>query len=161
MSRPDTESFSETVELCLERNREKLGALLPLLHDVQEELGYVPPSTIPQIAAGLELSRAEVQGVIDFYHDFRTTPPGRYVIQICRAEACQAMGAVALEQHVSERLGVGMGETASNGRYTLEPVYCLGNCACSPSIMINQSLHARVNADRFDEIMNEMELHSR
>ena len=161
MSRPDTESFTEIVEQCLERNRDKLGALMPLLHDVQEEIGYIPPSVIPQIAAGLELSRAEVQGVIDFYHDFRTRPAGRYVIQICRAEACQAMGAGALEQHVSKRLGVGMGETASSGRYTLEPVYCLGNCACSPSMMINQSLHARVSAQMFDEIMDELELHSR
>ncbi|MDR3415297.1 MAG: formate dehydrogenase subunit gamma [Nevskia sp.] len=135
------------------RLRELPGALLPVLHAVQDALGYIPPDAVPLIAAELNLSRAEVHGVISFYHYFRSAPPGRHVLQICRAEACQAVGAVALEKHARDRLGIGFHQTTADGRFTLEPVYCLGNCACGPSLMVDQELHARVNAQEFDTLL--------
>ena len=128
------------------------GPLLPVLHAIQDRLGWVPPRTVPLIASELNLSRAEVHGVISFYHYFRPTRPGRQVIYLCRAEACQAVGAVALEAHARWRLGVELHGTSADGRYTLEPVYCLGNCACGPSLLIDGQLHARVTPERFDEL---------
>ena len=127
-------------------------ALLEILHDVQRELDCIPRDAVPLISKALNLSRAEIQGVIGFYHDFRTAPPGRIVIQVCRAEACQAMGVRELEAHIHARLGVHYHETTTDGRYTLEPVYCLGNCACTPSLRIGDTIHARVTAERFDEL---------
>ncbi len=132
------------------------GALLPLLHAIQGELGYVPDSAVPIIAKGLNLSRAEVHGVISFYHDFKTHPVGRHTVQICRAEACQSMGSRQLEAHAKQALGVDYGETTADGAITLEPVYCLGNCACSPSVRINDDIFARVDADRFDQLISEL-----
>jgi len=129
------------------------GALLPILHGVQDALGYVPPGAVALIATELNLTRAEVHGVVTFYHYFRTTRPGRQVLQLCRAEACQALGAAALERHAKQRLGVDFHGTTADGRYTLEPVYCLGNCACGPSLMLGQELHGRVSAERFDALV--------
>jgi formate dehydrogenase subunit gamma len=137
------------------RLRELPGALLPVLHGVQQALGYVPAGAVSLIAAELNLSRAEVHGVVSFYHTFRTTPPGKQVLQLCRAEACQAVGAAALERHVKGRLGVDYHHTSADGRYTLEPVYCLGNCACGPSLMLDGELHGMVDAQAFDELMAE------
>jgi formate dehydrogenase subunit gamma len=105
----------------------------------------------------LSLSRTEVHGVLSFYHDFRCEPAGEHIIHLCRAEACQAMGARDLEQHVQERLGIGFGETTANGMFTLEPVYCLGNCACSPSIRINDEVYARVSGSTFDDLVARLE----
>ncbi len=133
---------------------DKPGALMPVLHAVQERVGYIPPAAVPSIARGLNLSRAEVHGVISFYHDFRTERPGRKIIRVCRAESCQAMGAVALAAHIQARLGINFGQTTANGDFTLEPVYCLGNCACSPAILVGDDLYGRVNPDRFDEIFS-------
>ena len=133
--------------------RDKPGALLPVLHGVQAALGYVPAGAVSLIAAELNLSRAEVHGVVTFYHWFRSEKPGKQVLQLCRAEACQALGAVALEQHVKQRLGVDFHGTTADGRYTLEPVYCLGNCACGPSLMLGQELHGRVSAESFDALV--------
>ena len=129
------------------------GGLLPLLHAIQTELGYVPDTIVPAIAAGLNLSRAEVHGVISFYHDFKTRPVGRNTVQICRAEACQSMGSRLLEAHAKETLGIDYHETTTDGSITLEAVYCLGNCACSPSVRINDDVFARVDQDRFDELI--------
>lgn len=129
------------------------GALLPVLHAVRERFGYVPPDAVPAIALALNLSRAEVHGVISFYHDFRTEPPGRRVIRVCRAESCQAMGAVELAEHIQKRLGIGFGQTRDDGAFTLEPVFCLGNCACSPAIVVGEDLHGRVTPARFDLIL--------
>lgn len=129
------------------------GALLPLLHAIQDELGYVPSEAVPIVASALNLSRAEVHGVVTFYHLFRTSPPGKHVLYVCRAEACQAMGARALEKHVREKLKVDFHETTADGRFSLEPVYCLGNCACSPAIMIDETVHGRVTPKRFDELL--------
>ncbi len=133
---------------------DKPGALMPVLHAVQERLGYIPAEAVPAIARGLNLSRAEVHGVISFYHDFHTHRPGRTVIRVCRAESCQAMGAVALAAHIQARLGIDFGQTSANGDFTLEPVYCLGNCACSPAIVVGDDLYGRVNSERFDEILS-------
>ena len=126
------------------------GALMPILRRVQDDLGWVPPESIPLIAHELNLSRAEVHGVVSFYHDFRHEPPGRNLIRVCRAESCQAMGGVALAEHVKRRLRCEFGTTSANGAFTLEPVYCLGNCACSPAVVINSELLGRVTPERFD-----------
>jgi formate dehydrogenase subunit gamma len=133
-----------------ERLKDTPGALLPVLHGVQDLLGYVPEQAVPLIALELNLSRADVHGVISFYHYFRKNPAGRHVIHLCRAESCQAMGAAPLEQHVKQRLGIDFHETTADGAYTLEPVYCLGNCACSPAMMVDGELKGRVTPDRFD-----------
>jgi formate dehydrogenase subunit gamma len=141
------------VDAVLAQHRNLAGALLPILHAVQKALGYVPPAAVPPIAHELNLSRAEVHGVISFYHYFRQQPAGRHTIYICRAEACQAMGSRALETHAKKKLGIGFHETTPDGAFTLEPVYCLGNCACSPSLLIDGELHARVDAQAFDELL--------
>ncbi|WP_201314176.1 formate dehydrogenase subunit gamma [Dyella sp. EPa41] len=132
------------------RLKDTPGALLPILHGVQDALGHVPKEAVPLIARELNLSRADVHGVVTFYHYFRQQPAGRRVIHLCRAESCQAMGAVALEQHVKHRLDVDFHETTADGAYTLEPVYCLGNCACSPAMMVDGELKGRMTPDRFD-----------
>ncbi|MEH6635188.1 MAG: formate dehydrogenase subunit gamma [Halioglobus sp.] len=134
--------------------REVPGGLLPLLHTIQAKIGYVPPESVAAIAKGLNLSRAEVHGVISFYHDFRSAPAGRHVLQICRAEACQAMGSRVLEAHAKDILGIDFGGTTPDGAVSLEPVYCLGNCACSPSVRIDDAIHARVDAARLDVLLD-------
>ncbi len=142
------------VSAALEAHAGRAGPLIEILHAVQEGLGCVPPDTVPPIAEALNLSRAEVQGVIDFYHDFHSTPGGRQVIQVCRAEACQAMDVQRLEAHIQRRLGIAYHETTADGRYSLEPVYCLGNCACAPSLRIDDAVFARVTPERFDALMD-------
>ena len=137
--------INERVEQILRSHAGRPGPLLEVLHAVQRDLGYVPPEAIPLIAAGLNLSRADVYGAFTFYHYFRDTPPGRHHVQICRAEACQAMQGEALAEHVQRRLGIGFHETTQDGRFSLDPVYCLGNCACSPAMMIDGELHGRVS----------------
>jgi formate dehydrogenase subunit gamma len=153
MSNSLEQKINEIVDgLCLLE-----GALLPILHAVQNELGYIPSSSVPILSRRLNLSRAEIHGVISFYHDFRTEPGGTHTVQICRAEACQAMGSRQLETHAKLALGVGFGATTEDGRVTLEPVYCLGNCACAPSIRIDDRVHARVDNQRFDQLMNTLD----
>jgi len=154
---PSAVSLNEIVENIVESHHGKVGALLPVLHSVQDTLGFVPREAVPLIAGAMSLSRAEIHGVMSFYHDFRSEPAGEHIVHLCRAEACQAMGANALEQHARERLGVGFGETTDDGLFTLEPVYCLGNCACSPSIRINDEIHARVSTEKFDELIARLE----
>jgi formate dehydrogenase subunit gamma len=129
------------------------GPLMPILHAVQDELGFVPHDAVPLIARELNLSIAEVHGVVTFYHYFRTDPGGRHVVHLCRAEACQSVGAAAVEAHAKRSLGVDFHGTTSDGAIRLEPVYCLGNCALGPSIMIDDRLHGRVSPQRFDELM--------
>ena len=145
------------VVAAIERHRDSAGALLPVLHAIQDALGHVPAGAVPLIAHELNLSRAEVHGVLSFYHYFRSQPPGRHVIHLCRAEACQATGARALETHAKRRLGVDFHQTSADGAFTLEPVYCLGNCACAPSVLIDGELHGRVDAERFDALLVEAE----
>jgi formate dehydrogenase subunit gamma len=129
------------------------GALLPILHTVQKALGFVPPGALPIIAEVLNLSRAEVHGVVTFYHFFRTTPPGEKTLYICRAEACQSMGSRTLEKYAKEKLGVDFHGTSDDGSVSLEPIYCLGNCACSPAVMVNETVYGRVTPERLDEIL--------
>ena len=124
--------------------------LLPTLHAIQDALGFIPPETVPAIALSFNLSRAEVHGVLTFYHHFRSTPPARCIVQLCRAEACQSMGANALLAHA---------ELALRGRdsFAIDPVYCLGQCATAPAMMVGDAVHARVTASRFDRIIARLE----
>lgn len=135
--------------------KSKPGALIPMLHALQAKFGYVDPAAVPILASTLNLSRAEVHGVITFYHDFRQHPGGRHTIKICRAEACQSMGADALIEHVKAHLGVDFHGTTSDGAFTLEAAYCLGNCACSPAMLIADELYGRLDEKRFDSIIQE------
>ena len=146
-------SLQEIVENIVASHRGKIGELLPILHSIQDKLGHIPRESVPMIASAINLSRAEVDGVISFYHDFRSKPAGKHLIHLCRAEACQAMGSRNLERHACEQLGINYGETTSDGLFTLEPVYCLGNCACSPSLRVDDELHAYVSAEKFDELI--------
>jgi formate dehydrogenase subunit gamma len=127
--------------------------LLPVLHAIQDVIGYIPPETVGEIASNFNLSRAEVHGVITFYHYFRTQPPARHVIQLCRAEACLSMGADALLAHAGQALGCGLHEHSVDGQFALEPVYCLGHCANAPSMTIDGAGHARVTPARFDTLL--------
>ena len=140
----DTHSIEHNTRLLIEPLADEVGALLPILHAVQDHYGYVPPESVPAIAKMLNLSRAEIHGVISFYHWFRSAPGGEKTLYICRAESCQAMGSAALEAAAKDQLGIDYHQTSLDGRFSLEPVYCLGNCACSPAIMINEELHSRV-----------------
>ena len=144
---------SAVISAAVEKYAEVDGGLLPLLHAIQASLGHIPKEHVPEIAKGMGLSRAEVHGVISFYHDFHYQPRGRKTIHLCRAEACQAMGSRALEAHVKARLGIDYGETTADGKYRLEPVYCLGNCSCAPSVRIDDDVHARVSPDTFDRLV--------
>lgn len=136
--------------------KDRPGALLVVLHGVQDELGYIPSESVPLIAEEMNLSRAEVHGVISFYHYFRETPPGRHTIHLCRAESCQSMNASELESHAKKKLGIDFHQTTRDGVFSLEPVYCLGNCACSPAVMVDHDIFGRVTPERFDEILDEV-----
>ncbi len=140
------------LEVCT-RLKTLAGPLLPILHGVQRALGHVPQDAVPLIAAELNLSRAEIHGVVTFYHYFRKNLPGRHVVHVCRAEACQSVGAVALEAHAKKSLGIDFHQTTRDGSISLGPVYCLGNCALGPSIMIDERLEGRVSPERFDAIV--------
>lgn len=132
------------------------GPLLPILHGVQEEFGYVPQDALPVIAEALNISNAEVHGVVSFYHDYRKHPAGRHVLKVCQAEACQSMGSDAVAARLQQLLGIGFHETAKDGSVTLEKVYCLGLCACAPSAMLDGQPIGRLDADRIDEIIAEV-----
>jgi formate dehydrogenase subunit gamma len=128
--------------------------LVQILHAFVDRYTFISAEAVVQIADELNLSRADVHGVVSFYHDFRTTPPGDRVVRICQAESCQAMGSRSLTAHAEKVLGVAMNETSSDGSTTLEPVYCLGNCACSPAIMIDGTVYGRMDAGRLDELLD-------
>ena len=134
------------------------GALLPLLHDVQSSLGWVPDEVVPVIAEALNLTRAEVHGALSFYHDFRRRPPPRHLVRWCRAEACQARGGAELEAMAARRLGVAMGEMRADGEVALEPVYCLGLCATGPNAMVDGAPVSRIDAARLDKFAEELGL---
>lgn len=149
----DYQSQQPTVLDILAAHQTIPGNLLPILHGIQDTLGYIPPDAVADIAKSLNLSKAEVHGVISFYHYFRTTPPGKHTIRICRAESCQAMNSKALENHAKQILGIDFHETTADEHFSLEPVYCLGNCACSPSITIDDEVHGRVSPEKFDQLI--------
>lgn len=138
----------ERVLALIARHRHRPGPLLPLLHDVQQALGHVPDDVVPLVAQGLNRSRAEVHGVISYYHHFRSRPAGRHVVQVCRAEACQANGSESLAEAAQALLGCAMHATRADGAVTLEPVYCLGLCATGPAVQIDDRLLARMTPER-------------
>src|SRR5690554_2691257 len=140
----------------VEALKHKQGALLPILHAIQGRIGYVPDGAVAIIAEMLQQTRADIHGVISFYHHFRTRPAGSNVLEVCRAEACQARGGRALERHVQEKLGVGYHQTTADNEFTLEPVYCLGNCACGPSIRVNNEIIGRVTPQKFDQLADKL-----
>ncbi|MBV2180857.1 MAG: NAD(P)H-dependent oxidoreductase subunit E [Castellaniella sp.] len=151
--RPDTEpgqqDHSDLVQDILARHAGQQGSLLPILHGVQDAIGWIPDTLVPQIAAGIQRSRAEVHGVIHFYTHFRTSPPARTHVEICRAESCQACGGQALYDHAEQRIAA-----ASSGDVSLAPVFCLGLCAQSPAVMINGRPHARVTPETLDALLS-------
>ena len=149
-------SLDELVAAVVDEHAGRIGPLMPVLHAIQHRLGCIPEDAIPLIAKRMNLSRAEVHGVMHFYHDFRSTPAGQHTVQICRAEACQAMGSAALEKHAKKKLGIDYGETTPDGRITLQAVYCLGNCACTPSVRIGDDVYARVTPERLDELIGQL-----
>lgn len=151
-----TAAQTDVVQAAIATHRHRPGALLPILHAIQDGLGYIPGEAIAPIAAALNQSRAEVAGVLSFYHHFRSSPPGSHVVQICRAEACQAVGGRMLERHAKQRLGIDYHATTRDTRISLEPVYCLGNCACGPSVRIGDAVHGRVSPAAFDALVDEL-----
>lgn len=147
------ETLEQRVRAVVAEHRGQRGALLPILHALQAEFGYLDQAALPVVAAELNLSRAEVHGVVTFYHDFRQTPGGTTTVRLCRAEACQSVGAERLAQHARQRLGVGFGETTADGAVSLEQVFCLGNCALGPAVQVNGRLHGRVDEVAFDALV--------
>jgi formate dehydrogenase subunit gamma len=155
LTKPEMSPDGERARNVCSRHGDRSDELIEILHEVQGELGCVPESVVPVIAKAVNLSRAEVYGVITFYHDFRREPAGRHVVKICRAESCQSMNGEALCSHAKASLRLGFGDTSAGGEVTLDAVYCLGNCALSPAMMVDGCLHGRVDAKRFDEIMEQ------
>lgn len=143
----DTADFKDRLTEILDAHRGMEGALLPILHAVQASFGHVPEAALPIIAADQGISRAEAHGVMSFYHDFREKPAGRHVLKLCRAEACQAVGADALAEAVKAKLGLDWHETAKDGSVTLEPIFCLGLCACGPAALVDGQLVGRATAE--------------
>lgn len=152
----DSSTMAATLNSIIAEHQGLEGPLLPILHATQKALGYIPSEAVPVIAQQLQLTKAEVHGVISFYHFFRSHPAGNNTIQICRAEACQSMGSRELEANIKQRLKTDYHQTTADGEITLEPVYCLGNCACSPAIRVNDDIHGRVTMDKFEHILDEL-----
>ena len=146
----------DTVRDIVSEHKAMPGALLPILHAIQNTLGYVPEDGVSIIAEGLNLSRAEVHGVISFYHHFSTKPRGKHIVEVCLAESCQAKGGRALEAFAKQKLGLDFHQTSGDQQVTLEPVYCLGNCACSPAVRVGKQIFGRVDETRFTEIVDEL-----
>ena len=141
------------VTQAIAAHQHRPGAMLPILHAIQEHVGFVPAESVPLIADALNVSRAEVHGVLSFYHDFRQQPAGQHVVKICRAEACQAVGSEALAQHAQKAIGCDFHASTNDGKFTLEPIYCLGLCACGPNVMIDGQSYGRVSAEKLDRLL--------
>ncbi|MDZ7905764.1 MAG: formate dehydrogenase subunit gamma [Cypionkella sp.] len=153
----DTATLTARIDEILANHAGREGPLLPILHDIQAEYGHIPQGCLPQIALALNISRAEVHGVVSFYHDFREVPTtGRHVVKLCRAEACQALGADGVAAHIRAKLGIDWHDTTTNGAVTLEPVFCLGLCACGPAAMVDGKLLGRVDAAKIDTILGDL-----
>jgi formate dehydrogenase subunit gamma len=146
----------QKIDALIASHQHMPGALMPLLHAIQDNIGYVPEAVYPKIGKALALSVAEVHGVVTFYHHFRTHPAGKHILQICRAESCQAMGSEKLEADVKAQLGVDYHQTTADGEITLLPVYCLGNCACSPAVMMDEEVYGRMNHQKVAELISEV-----
>jgi len=147
----------DEITAIISRGKDLPGATLPILHEIQDAIGYIPAEAVQLIADALNLSRAEVHGVITYYHHFRQEPAARHVVKLCRAEACQAVGSEALAEYAKAKLGCDFHENSKDGMFTLEPVYCLGQCACGPSLMVNDAdVHGRMTTAKFDELLQEL-----
>lgn len=147
-------SFQQVVSTAIEDHGNSAGPLLPILHQVQAELRHIPSDAVAMIATALNLSRAEVHGVVSFYHSFTSEPQGKHVIEVCRAEACQAMGGREIESQFKQALGIDYGQTTEDQLITLEPVYCLGNCGCSPAVRIAHNIYGRVDKQQVEQLIN-------
>ena len=155
---PQEDPVQQATRQALERHAQTRGNLLPILHDIQHQLGCIPDAAVPLLAQALQRSRAEIHGVISFYPHFRQNTPAGVILEICRAEACQAMGANALIDHARQKLGCDFHQNSRDGKVSLEPVYCLGLCAQSPAIMINGQPHARITAGKLDRLLADQEV---
>ncbi|MEQ9259812.1 MAG: formate dehydrogenase subunit gamma [Roseovarius sp.] len=155
MHRPAPEPSKEDIRTLVEEHLGLEGPLLPILHALQKSFGHIPQAALPVVAEALNISRAELHGVISFYHDFRAAPAGRHVLKICRAEACQAVGGTALAEATLGKLGLEWHGTTPNGALTVEPVYCLGLCACGPAAMVDGKVVGRVDAAKLEAILAE------
>ncbi|MDZ5739693.1 formate dehydrogenase subunit gamma [Pseudomonas asiatica] len=151
---PDELLHLPVIQRILARDKDTPGALLPILHGIQHDIGYIPDAAVAEIAHALNLSLAEVRGVISFYHDFRTTPPARHTLRLCRAESCQSRGAEALAAQLREQLALDDHGTSADGAISLRPVYCLGACACSPALELDGQVHARLTPERLRALVN-------
>ena len=148
-----TEIQIKKIEQYVSAYKDTPGALLPLMHAIQDDLGYVPEDSYLMISKAYNLSIAEIHGFVTFYHHFRTHPTGKNVLQVCRAESCQAMGGEEIEMYCKDTLGIDYHQTTDDNLITLEPIYCLGNCACSPAVMINDNVIGRVSKKKIDNII--------
>lgn len=147
----------DVIKEIVVRSKDTPGAMLPILHEIQDAAGYIPAESVAIIADALNLSRAEVHGVITYYHHFRQQPPVKHVLKLCQAEACQAVGSAALAEHAKAMLGCNFHEHTGDGMIAIEPVYCLGHCACGPSLMVNDAdVHARMTTVKFDALLQEL-----
>jgi formate dehydrogenase subunit gamma len=144
------------IQSILANSNTEQNNLLPVLHAIQDVAGFIPPDAVADIASAFNLSRAEVHGVITFYHHFRTTPPARHTVRICCAEACRSMGSEQLLAHAEKALGCGLHEKSANDQFSLQPIYCLGQCAASPAMMLDDALHARVTPEKFDRLVEQV-----
>ena len=153
---PDQSAIIARVSEIIAAHQGVEGPLLPILHAIQHQFGHVPQAALPVIAQALSLSKAEVHGVMSFYHDFREEPAGRHVVKLCRAESCQSVGADRVAAHAQARLGVDWHGTTADGAVTLEPVFCLGLCACGPAAMVDGRLVGRVDEARVDALLAEV-----
>lgn len=157
-TQPASTDIASRTSAVINQLRGLEGPLLPILHGIQDEFGYVPGEALPVIAEALNISNAEVHGVVTFYHDYRNHPAGRHVLKICRAEACQSMGGDAMAARLQQLLGIGFHETATDGSVTLEPIYCLGLCACAPAAMLDGEVIGRLDEEKLEEIVAEVRL---
>jgi len=146
----------QVVEKAIADHQDRQGPLLPILHQIQAQLRHIPTDSLAIIAKALNLSRAEVHGVVTFYHTFTSEPLGETVVEVCRAESCQAVGGREIEARAKELLGLDYGETTEDGKISLEPVYCLGHCACSPSIRVGKKMHSRMTVDKLDTVIEQI-----
>ena len=153
MNQQTKQHHSQVVEQAIQDHQHRKGALLPILHQIQHQLKHVPSSSLATIAKALNLSRAEVHGVVTYYHTFTAEPLGEHVIEVCRAESCQAVGGREIEARAKQQLGIDYGETTADGKISLEPVYCLGHCACSPSIRVGETMHSRMTVEKLDAVL--------
>jgi len=145
------------VENAIQTNMHLAGPLLPILRQVQEELSHVPESSVPAIASALNLSRAEVHGVVSFYHSFTSDPQGKHIVEVCRAESCQAMGGRNIEAKFKDELGIDFHQTTDDGNISLEAVYCLGNCACSPAVRVGEQMYGRMSEAKVEKLLAKLQ----